>query len=109
MSKISIRDHEVFMAGTYTSRTHNLTSFVEYKVEPVDGEPVKRRYKEFVWLSQALNNAAPGAIVPPLPPDTKGSGNLEPAFIRARRDGLESFLNQVLNHNEDLAEKQCFK
>lgn len=100
--KISIAEHECFNMNTHK------TNFVMFQVDPPNGESVKRRYREFAWLSQALNRAVPGAIVPPLPPDTQGTGNVEPGFIKARKDGLESFLNQIQQHSE-LSGAQCFK
>ena len=51
---------------------------------------VLRRYSDFVWLSDRLHVERAGAIVPPLP-DKQPVGRFSPAFIEARRMGLELF------------------
>ena len=62
---------------------------------PQASSEVFRRYSDFVWLREALQLAAPGAIVPPLPPVAGGTGNTDPAFIEERKAGLLRFLVKV--------------
>ena len=58
---------------------------------------VVRRYSDFEWLKLELGRAVAGAVVPALP-EKAWSGRFEPAFIEARRHGLEAFLTKVTRY-----------
>jgi hypothetical protein len=108
---ISIPDHEVYVGESAVAKA--TSTYVSYKIEvpqssKCDAVTVKRRYREFVWLKDSLNRSIPGAIVPPLPPDAGGKGNINAAFINARKAGLSSFLNLVQEHPE-LVDTDCFR
>jgi hypothetical protein len=100
--KIVISNFEIKASG------HSLSSFVVYQIDLPAGGCVHRRYSEFVWLKESLNKAAPGAIVPALPPDSGGKGNVDPEFVNERKAGLALFLNEVEAH-EELGELPCFR
>mmetsp|Transcript_3806 Transcript_3806/g.4285 ORF Transcript_3806/g.4285 Transcript_3806/m.4285 type:complete len:148 (-) Transcript_3806:1421-1864(-) len=51
---------------------------------------VLRRYSDFFWLYEKLQNERAGAIVPPLPGKAP-VGRFNPAFVEARRRELERF------------------
>jgi len=102
MTKITIDTFEI------KASSHALSSFVLYQITLPAGGVIHRRFSEFVWLVESLNRAVPGAVVPPLPPDTGGKGNVDMSFINERRVGLAGFLNAVRAH-EELGEISCFR
>lgn len=95
----------------------NITgSHTEYKVRTKTNSKafknedftVNRRYRDFVWLYNALNNNNPGIVVPP-PPEKQQLGNLcfwiiltegrfQEEFVEARRAALERMLNKIAQH-----------
>ena len=60
---------------------------------------VLRRYSDFLWLHDRLQEERAGAIVPPLP-EKQPVGRFSPAFVEARRRELERFLRRVATHPE---------
>lgn len=67
---------------------------------------VTRRYRDFLWLYNALHNNNPGIVVPP-PPEKQAVGRFESNFVESRRAALERMLNKtaahpVLQHDADL-------
>ncbi|CAJ1888391.1 unnamed protein product [Cylindrotheca closterium] len=60
---------------------------------------VLRRYSDFLWLYEKLQDERAGAIVPPLP-EKKPTGRFNPQFIEDRRRSLERFLRRVAVHPE---------
>lgn len=58
---------------------------------------VKRRYRDFVALHDALEIRYPGAIVPPLPKQTT-FGKTDEWFVKKRTLLLEHFLSAVSRH-----------
>jgi len=66
---------------------------------------VLRRYSDFLWLHERLQDERPGAIVPPLP-EKQPVGRFSPAFVEARRRELERFLRRVATHPE-LQDSAC--
>jgi len=60
---------------------------------------VLRRYSDFLWLYEKLQEERAGAIVPPLP-EKQPVGRFSPAFVEARRKELERFLRRVALHPE---------
>jgi len=60
---------------------------------------VLRRYSDFLWLFEKLQDERAGAIVPPLP-EKKPTGRFNPQFIEDRRRSLERFLRRVAVHPE---------
>ena len=101
-AKIVIETAEVKISN------QSYVSFVVYQIALPAGGSIQRRYSEFVWLKESLNRDVPGAIVPPLPPDTGGKGNVDPSFIKERKAGLAAFLNAVQAH-EELSDVGCFR
>ncbi|KAK5446244.1 Vacuolar protein sorting-associated protein vps5 [Exophiala xenobiotica] len=67
---------------------------------------VSRRYRDFLWLYNALHNSNPGVVVPP-PPEKQAVGRFESEFVESRRQALERMLNKIaahpiLHHDADL-------
>ncbi|KAI9891795.1 MAG: Vacuolar protein sorting-associated protein 5 [Vezdaea aestivalis] len=67
---------------------------------------VSRRYKDFLWLYNALHNNNPGVVVPP-PPEKQAVGRFDTDFVESRRAALERMLNKtashpILHHDGDL-------
>ena len=67
---------------------------------------VKRRYRDFLWLYNAMHANSPGIVVPP-PPEKQAVGRFESNFVEARRAALEKMLNKIaahptLQHDADL-------
>ena len=60
---------------------------------------VLRRFSDFLWLFEKLQNERPGAIVPPCP-EKQPVGRFSPAFVEARRRELERFVRRVAIHPE---------
>ncbi|WAQ82393.1 hypothetical protein PtA15_2A710 [Puccinia triticina] len=58
---------------------------------------VLRRFRDFVWLFDALVSNNPGIIVPPIP-DKNLRHRFQEGFIAARRVALEFFLQKTVNH-----------
>ncbi|CAM9729879.1 unnamed protein product, partial [Choristocarpus tenellus] len=68
---------------------------------------VIRRFKDFVWLTQRLEEEFPGIVMPALPVKMN-LGKFDQVFIEKRRKELEKFLNRVAGHDE-LSSSQYFK
>jgi sorting nexin-1/2 len=60
---------------------------------------VLRRYSDFLWLFEKLQNERAGAIVPPLP-EKQPVGRFSPTFVEDRRRALERFLRRAAIHPE---------
>lgn len=60
---------------------------------------VLRRYSDFLWLYEKLQDERAGAIIPPLP-EKKPTGRFNPQFVEDRRRSLERFLRRVTVHPE---------
>jgi len=60
---------------------------------------VLRRYSDFLWLYEKLQNERAGAIVPPLP-EKQPVGRFSPGFVENRRRDLERFLRRISVHPE---------
>jgi len=83
-----------------------MSKCVAYKVNsqrklPEGGEAspfmVTRRYSDFEWLRQQLNQHFAFVVVPPLP-GKQATGNLDPVFIEYRRAALEKFMRRTSRH-----------
>ncbi len=60
---------------------------------------VRRRFKDFVALSKLLPRLYPGAFIPGRPKRNAVEGRrMSPAFVEARRAGLERYLNRLAAH-----------
>lgn len=61
---------------------------------------VRRRYQDFWWLMERLEETHPERIVPPLPEKNRMEylGRFTPDFIRKRQAGLRRFLQRVDRH-----------
>ncbi|XP_064284221.1 sorting nexin-7 [Passer domesticus] len=94
-----------------------IETFITYRVvtKTTRGEfdsseyEVRRRYQDFLWLKNKLEEAHPTLIIPPLPEKFIMKGMVErfsDEFIETRRKALHKFLNRIADHptltfNED--------
>ena len=63
---------------------------------PLDVQ-VRRRYSDFEWLRQTLQNYFSSCVIPPLPKKNKiGPDRFEETFLMKRKRYLEKFLNSLL-------------
>ncbi|KAK1160236.1 sorting nexin-11-like isoform X1 [Acipenser oxyrinchus oxyrinchus] len=67
---------------------------------------VRRRYSEFVWLKKKLQKNAGLVPVPELPPKTPFFSVGNEDFIEKRRQGLQQFLEKVVNRTVFLSDSQ---
>ncbi|KAK1159067.1 sorting nexin-11-like [Acipenser oxyrinchus oxyrinchus] len=67
---------------------------------------VRRRYSEFVWLKKKLQKNAGLVPVPELPPKTPFFSVSNDDFIEKRREGLQQFLEKVVNRTVFLSDSQ---
>jgi len=89
--------------------SEGLNKYTSYRVDvrPPGGDmtttqqfsAVLRRYSDFLWLYEKLQNERAGAIVPPLP-EKQPVGRFSPTFVEDRRRALERFLRRVAIHPE---------
>lgn len=79
--------HIVYQVSTKTSSK-------AYKVPEFT---VSRRYRDFLWLYNALIVSNPGIIVPP-PPEKQQLGRFDQDFVESRRAALERMLNKIALH-----------
>eukprot|EP00118_Oscarella_pearsei_P006779 m.31324 g.31324 ORF g.31324 m.31324 type:complete len:516 (+) comp31480_c0_seq6:14-1561(+) len=80
------------------SKYGGIKQFITYEVtSDVTSEPVKRRYKHFLWLHDQLSELFPCVCIPPLP-EKQFSGRFEEDFIRQRQHLLAMFINRVAQH-----------
>jgi sorting nexin-1/2 len=96
---------------------HKYTSYrVDVRPATTMGQPIDmmatqsftavlRRYSDFLWLYEKLQQERAGAIVPPLP-EKQPVGRFSPAFVEDRRRALERFLRRVSVHPE-LNDAKC--
>ena len=59
---------------------------------------VNRRYSDFIWLRDYLKYFSPGDTLPFLPKKKIGKRNFEQDFINKRAQGLQNFMNEVINN-----------
>ncbi|XP_064605914.1 sorting nexin-30-like [Liolophura sinensis] len=61
---------------------------------------VRRRYNDFLWLRQKLEESHPTHLVPPLPEkhSLKRLDRFSPEFIRVRQRALQKFLTRIADH-----------
>ncbi|RXM36930.1 Sorting nexin-11 [Acipenser ruthenus] len=67
---------------------------------------VRRRYSEFVWLKKKLQKNSGLVPVPELPPKTPFFSVNNDDFIEKRREGLQQFLEKVVNRTVFLSDSQ---
>jgi sorting nexin-7/30 len=108
-SSISIYDkphfEEDIIITVDDAQKHAAESFVSYKVVTKTTREsflqhefhVRRRYQDFLWLSNILIQQYPSNIVPPLP-QKKMFNKYDPNFLRLRQLALNKFLCRIAEH-----------
>ena len=77
------------------------TNYVLYDIStPQFNWLVNRRYSDFIWLKDCLKNLFPGDIIPILPKKKIGNGRFEQNFLNKRTEGLQKFLNEIINNEK---------
>ncbi|KAK6537877.1 Vacuolar protein sorting-associated protein 5 [Orbilia ellipsospora] len=76
---------------------YQVTTKTSSKAYRVPEFTVSRRYKDFLWLYNALIVSNPGIIVPP-PPEKQQLGRFDQDFVESRRAALERMLNKIALH-----------
>ena len=61
---------------------------------------VNRRYSDFIWLRDCLKSLFPGDVLPLLPKKKLGNRRFEPDFLEKRKNGLQKFLNEIVNNEK---------
>ncbi|XP_062509622.1 sorting nexin-7-like [Corticium candelabrum] len=86
-----------------------LENYVVYTVQTktTRGDPfdrmyytVRRRYKDFLWLREKLEEAFPAHLLPPMPEKLSMQRwtHFTPSFMIARQNGLNKFLQRIASH-----------
>ena len=108
-SSISIYDkphfEEDIIITVDDAQKHAAESFVSYKVVTKTTREsflqhefhVRRRYQDFLWLSNILIQQYPSNIIPPLP-QKKIFNKYDPNFLRLRQLALNKFLCRIAEH-----------
>ncbi|PHZ16749.1 uncharacterized protein RHIMIDRAFT_65625 [Rhizopus microsporus ATCC 52813] len=97
---IRVEDPQKSPNGSFiTYRLFTMTCLEHYST---NNRPVRRRFRDFVWLHNALSAEFPTCIIPPLPEKhrlkfIKGD-RFDPQFIEQRRLGLQWFMDRIARH-----------
>jgi hypothetical protein len=76
-------------------------SYVLYDVStPQLNWLVNRRYSDFIWLRDCLHSLFPCDILPLLPKKKLGNRRFEQDFLNKRTEGLQKFLNEIVNNEK---------
>ena len=76
-------------------------NYVLYEIStPQFNWVVNRRYSDFIWLRDCLKCFFPGDTLPFLPKKKIGKRNFEQDFINKRAQGLQYFMNEVINNEK---------
>ena len=76
-------------------------NYVLYEIStPQFNWVVNRRYSDFIWLRDYLKCFFPGDTLPFLPKKKIGKRNFEQDFINKRAQGLQNFMNEVINNEK---------
>jgi len=63
---------------------------------------VRRRYQDFLWLRQKLQESAPTHIIPPLPEKFTFSKHItdkyDQDFLKTRQKALDKFMSRIVDH-----------
>lgn len=97
---MTVRVDDPQKTGSFiTYRLFTMTALENYSTH---NRPVRRRFKDFLWLHNALSVEFPTSIVPPLPEKHRlkfFKGNwYDPSFLEQRRLGLQWFMDRIARH-----------
>jgi sorting nexin-1/2 len=82
---------------------YKVNSMLEFATDPSDpSDPVQqscviRRFSDFSWLRETLEQDLPGLLIPALP-DKALMGRFTAEFVEERRRALQLFLNRLMEH-----------
>ncbi|KAI8080173.1 uncharacterized protein B0P05DRAFT_579104 [Gilbertella persicaria] len=97
---IRIDDPQKSTDGSFI--TYRVFTMTALEIYSVDNRPVRRRFRDFLWLHNALTIEFPACVVPPLPEKhrmkyVKGD-RFDPMFIEHRRLALQWFMDRIARH-----------
>ncbi|KAJ3429704.1 sorting nexin [Anaeramoeba flamelloides] len=102
--KIKIVSTEAGMSGMkraiyYEIKTKKACQFVSstHTTSMIDDFSVKRRYRDFIWFKNKLQELFPGVIFPPLPQKPMITRKIE-NFLEKKTKKLEQFLKYIYRH-----------
>eukprot|EP00698_Gefionella_okellyi_P019113 TRINITY_DN5812_c0_g1_i1.p1 TRINITY_DN5812_c0_g1~~TRINITY_DN5812_c0_g1_i1.p1 ORF type:complete len:483 (-),score=120.02 TRINITY_DN5812_c0_g1_i1:1056-2417(-) len=84
------------LKGHVTYRVNAKTNLTGYRSGTII---VRRRFNDFKWLVERLQERNPGFLVPPLPEPKVMLDQYNPEFVEERRRHLELFLKRVVRHS----------
>ncbi|KAI8372000.1 hypothetical protein EDC96DRAFT_439166, partial [Choanephora cucurbitarum] len=97
---IRVDDPQKSSDGSYI--TYRVFTMTALEIYAVDNRPVRRRFRDFLWLHNALTIEFPACVVPPLPEKHRMNyiqGNrFDPMFIEHRRLALQWFMDRIARH-----------
>ncbi|XP_038649844.1 sorting nexin-7 [Scyliorhinus canicula] len=107
---VAVDDPENHVTAIETFVTYRITTKTTRSQFDSCEYEVRRRYQDFLWLKDKLEEAHSTLIVPPLPEKFVMRGMVErfnEDFVATRRKALHKFLNRIADHptlsfNEDL-------
>lgn len=84
-------------------------NYVLYDVStPQNNWIVNRRYSDFIWLRDCLHSLFPCDTLPLLPKKKLGNRRFEQDFLNKRTEGLQKFLNEIVNNEKYKATEVLF-
>lgn len=98
--ELSVTDPERKGEGISQYICYKVNSLIEYPEgsgEPATQSCVIRRYSDFVWLHESLEEDLKGLLIPALP-DKGLMGRFAPEFVEERRRALQLFLSRIMEH-----------
>ncbi|KAJ3449635.1 sorting nexin [Anaeramoeba flamelloides] len=102
--KIKIVSSEAGMSGMkraiyFEIKTKKACQFVSstHMTSIIDDFSVKRRYRDFIWFKNKLQELFPGVIFPPLPQKPMITRKIE-NFLEKKTKKLEQFLKYIYRH-----------
>lgn len=89
--------HTGTMESYITFRINTKTTREEYENHEYC---VRRRYNDFIWLRQRLEEGYPTHLIPPLPAkhSLRRLDRFSPEFLRVRQQALQKFLTRLADH-----------
>lgn len=89
--------HTGTMESYITFRINTKTTREEYENHEYC---VRRRYNDFIWLRQRLEDGYPTHLIPPLPAkhSLRRLDRFSPEFLRVRQQALQKFLTRLADH-----------
>eukprot|EP00794_Sanderia_malayensis_P008103 gene8103-8971_t len=95
---VKVDKPEKHVEGYVTYNVKTRTSRPDYEHPEYN---VQRRYNDFIWLREKLEESCPTHVIPPLPEKfafSKHFDRFQPDFLKTRQKALDKFLNRIAEH-----------